>query len=270
MLLVMLSLLASQYFLDKVDLQVIAGLEPISILSWFVSTIAGGGSSLLLMPIIGLFLGAAAIAPVTTTGAILGNADRAFAYRKHINWGVILWEVPGAIFGSLMGAFILTKVRVEWIGVFVGIFLIVSALNYLLKEFRPKETEAKGFHVRAWYFLPGGFVYSLLSGILGSMGPLLAPFYIGFGLQKEELLATQATARVVVHIVKIFSYAIFGILLTQHLIYGLFIGLAAIPGNWLGHLVLQRISENRFRQLVMIFVMFSGLLMLWQEWSFLF
>ena len=124
--------------------------------------------------------------------------------------------------------------------------------------------------VFAWYFLPAGFVYSLLSGILGSMGPMLTPFYIGFGLQKEELLATQATARLVVHTIKIISYGIFGVLVSQHLLYGLITGLAAIPGNYLGHMALQRISERRFRQLVMGFVMFSGLLMLWQDWSFLF
>ena len=261
--------LDSAFLFDGLDVKVMFGLGPVSVLSWFVSTVAGGGSSLLLMPVIGLFLGASAIAPVTTAGAILGNGERVIAYRQHINWGVILWEVPGAIVGSLMGAFILTKVKVEWIGIFVAIFLIISALNYLLKEFRPQEKNKQGFKVQAWYFLPGGLVYSILSGILGSMGPLLVPFYVGFGLQKEELLATQATARLVVHIVKIFSYAIFGILLAQHLVYGLVTGLAAIPGNWLGHLVLQRISEKRFRQLVMSFVMFSGLLMLWQEWFLL-
>ncbi len=266
---VMLSL-DTQSFLNGLDSKAMLGLGPVSILSWFVSTVAGGGSSLLLMPMVGFFLGATAIAPVITAGAILGNAERVFAYRQHINWSVILWEVPGAIFGSVMGAFILTKVKVEWVGVCVAIFLIVSALNYFLKNFGSQEKDTKGFSILAWYFLPAGFVYSLLSGILGSMGPLLTPFYIGFGLQKEELLATQATARLVVHTVKIFSYAIFGVLLSQHLVYGLITGLAAIPGNYLGHMALQRISESRFRQLVMGFVMFSGLLMLWQDWSFLF
>lgn len=262
--------LDSQSFLHGLDFKAMLGLGPVSVVSWFVSTVAGGGSSLLLMPIVGFFLGAGAIAPVITAGAILGNAERVFAYRQHINWSVILWEVPGAIFGSVMGAFILTKVKVEWIAVCVAIFLIVSALNYFLKNFRSQEKDKKGLSILAWYFLPAGFVYSLLSGILGSMGPLLTPFYIGFGLQKEELLATQATARLVVHTIKIFSYGIFGLLLSQHLAYGLITGLAAIPGNYLGHMALQRISERRFRQLVMGFVMFSGLLMLWQDWSLLF
>ena len=45
-----------------------------SMFGWFVSNIAGGGSSFILMPIVGLFLGTIAIPPVITTGGILGNA----------------------------------------------------------------------------------------------------------------------------------------------------------------------------------------------------
>ena len=42
------------------------------------------------------------------------------------------------------------------------------------------------------------------------MGPLLAPFYLSYGLEKEELLGTQAVNRMVVHIFKVITYAVFG------------------------------------------------------------
>ena len=255
---------------DGIDIKAMIGLGPVSILSWFVSTIAGGGSSLLLMPIIGFFLGAAAIAPVTTVGGIFGNIERVIAYRNRIHWGIILWEAPGAIVGSVIGAFTLAQIQVEWIGIFVALFLIGSALNYFLKNLKPSsEAPKQQFLIQTWYFLPAGFIYAILSGIIGSMGSLLAPMYIGFGLQKEELLATQALTRAIIHIVKVFAYSFFGILVTQHIIYGLVTGLTAIPGNWLGHLALQRISEMQFRQLVMIFILVSGLIILGQEMSFI-
>jgi len=255
---------------DGIDIKAMIGLGPVSILSWFVSTIAGGGSSLLLMPIIGFFLGAAAIAPVTTVGGIFGNIERVIAYRNRIHWGIVLWEAPGAIVGSVIGAFTLAQIQVEWIGIFVALFLIGSALSYFLKNLKPSsEAPKQQFLIQTWYFLPAGFIYAILSGIIGSMGSLLAPMYIGFGLQKEELLATQALTRAIIHIVKVFAYSFFGILVTQHIIYGLVTGLTAIPGNWLGHLALQRISEMQFRQLVMIFILVSGLIILGQEMSFI-
>jgi len=234
-----------------------------SIVGWFVSTLAGGGSSFLLMPIVGLFLGATAIPPIITVGAIIGNAERAVAYRQKINWSVISWELPGAIVGGCLGAFMLTQIPVRWLSFVIGLFLLISGINLIIKN------QEKSFPVRAWYFLPAGFVYSFLSGIIGSMGPLLAPFYLNYGLQKEELLGTQAVNRIVVHIVKAITYTFFGNLTVPYLGYGLLIGIAAFPGNWLGHLVLEKISPQLFRQLVITFVIFSGAFIIWEQRSLL-
>jgi len=43
------------------------------------------------------------------------------------------------------------------------------------------------------------------------------------------------------------------------------IGLAALPANWLGQMVLSQMSNERFRQLVFTFMAVSGLMMLWQQ-----
>ena len=234
-----------------------------SMFGWFVSNIAGGGSSFILMPIVGLFLGTIAIPPVITTGGILGNPERAFTYWQKINWTVIFWELPGTIVGGCLGAFIFTQIPVKWLSFLVGLFLLISGINLIIKN------QEKPFTVRVWYFLPAGFIYSFLSGIIGSMGPLLAPFYLSYGLEKEELLGTQAVNRMVVHIFKAITYAVFGNLTLPYLGYGILIGVAAYPGNRLGHLVLEKISPQLFRQLVTAFVIFSGLFILWEQRSLL-
>ncbi|WP_246275497.1 TSUP family transporter [Brasilonema bromeliae] len=108
-----------------------------------------------------------------------------------------------------------------------------------------------------------------MSGILGSIGPVLTPFYLNYGLSKEELLATAAAARAAIHLVKVAAYAVFGVLTFKSLCYGVLIGVAAFPGNWLGQLALERTSEHRFRQIVTGFVVMSAVLMLWQQREFL-
>ena len=157
----------------------------------------------------------------------------------------------------------LTQIPVKWVSFLVGLFLLISGINLIIRN------QEKSFTVRAWYFLPAGFIYSFLSGIIGSMGPLLAPFYLNYGLEKEELLGTQAVNRMVVHIFKAITYAVFGNLTLSYLGYGILIGVAAYPGNRLGHLVLEKISPQLFRQLVTAFVIFSGLFLLWEQRSLL-
>jgi uncharacterized protein len=251
-----------QSVLSELDPHTLIGLSVISVVGWFISTLSGGGSSLLIMPFVGLFLGGKSIAPVTTIGAILGNGERMIAYRQYVKWEVVFWEMPGALVGSFAGAYVLTQISVRFVNLTVGIFLLGSALIFLLKSLYPQDTS--GFQLKfdkAWYFLPAGILYGFLSGVIGSLGPVLVPFYIGYGLEKQELLGTQATTRMVIHITKVFAYTLFGVLNGSHLIYGLLMGITALPGNWLGHHVLMRISEQTFRRIVMFFVLVSGLFM---------
>ena len=234
-----------------------------SFVGWFVSTLAGGGSSLILLPLIGILLGTAAVAPVITTGMLLGNAQRVVLYWPNICWQITGWYLPGAIFGATLGAFIFTKTEITWLNLLLALFLIASVIGYGFGD------KTKSFSVRTWYFLPGGFFYAFLSGLIGSAGPLLTSFYLNYGLKKEELIATKATNILFVHIIKIIAYSLFGTWNLSYFIYGIVIGIAAFPGNWLGQIALQKISESRFRQFVIAFIALSGILMLWEQRQFL-
>ncbi len=230
-----------------------------STVGWFISSLAGGGSPLILIPAIGVFLGTNAVPPVITTGMMFGNGQRIWIYWRHINWQLMWWYLPGAVTGSVAGAFLFSRTEIEWLSLLLGLFLIISVLGYGAGK------KQRAFRVKSWYFLPAGFAYSFLSGLIGSSGPLLNPLYLNYGLVKEELIATKSVHMIVVHSVKIAAYAAFGAFTGPYFWYGVLIGIAALPGNWLGQMVLERISEQRFRQFVMTFVLISGGLMIWQQ-----
>ncbi|NJK99367.1 MAG: sulfite exporter TauE/SafE family protein [Spirulinaceae cyanobacterium RM2_2_10] len=233
--------------------------------AWFLSSLAGGGSALILIPAISFLLGTAAIPPTITTGMIFGNGQRVWLYWPSVNWSLTAWYLPGAISGAVLGAFVFSRTQIEWLSLLLALFLISSALGYLLGQSVPF------LQPRAWYFLPLGGFYAFASGLIGSTGPMLQPFYLGYGLVKDELLATKSLHVLVVHAVKLAAYAAFGVLPLPYLGYGVAIGCAALPGNWLGQQALQYVSEHRFRQLVIVFIALSGGLMLWQQrqfWAF--
>ncbi len=233
-----------------------------SSLAWFLSSLAGGGSPLVLIPTLSLLLGPATIPPILTTGMIFGNAQRVGIYWRQVNWPVTAWYVPGATLGAILGALVFSRTRIEWLSLLLALFLLVSALGFALGK------RAQLFPMPAWGFLPLAFFYAGFSGLIGSTGPILHPFYLSHGLVKEEMLATKSLNVLVVHLVKLAAYAAFGVLTLPQLGYGLLIGLAALPGNWLGQRALRFISEQRFRQIVITFVGLSGGLMLWQQRQF--
>lgn len=230
-----------------------------SCIGWFLSSLAGGGSPLILIPIMSLFLEAAVIPPIITIGMLFGNGQRVALYWQEIDLELTHWYLPGAIVGAIAGVFLFTKLQLEWLTLLLGILLITSIFSYRLAEQLPL------FKVKPWYFLPAGFIYAFLSGLMGSTGPLLNPLYLNYGLEKEKMIGTKSTHVLVVHLVKMITYISFGVLSSSIIGYGLIIGIGAFPGNWLGQKVLGRMEASQFRQIAIAFVLISGFMLIWNQ-----
>lgn len=232
-----------------------------SFVAWFISSLAGGGSPFIIVPMVNFLLESQAVPPVVTTGMLLGNLERVFILSEDIDWQLTRWYLPGAVLGAILGAFVFTQVPMQSLQVLLGLFLVSSLFSF---GFQIEQS----FKVHGWFFLPAGFLYAFLSGLIGSIGPVLNPFYLNYGLVKEGMIATKSVHSLVVHIVKLITYVAFGAMTQPYLGYGLVIGIAAAPANWLGCLALQKISDQQFRQLVIGLVVISGLLILWDQRNF--
>jgi uncharacterized membrane protein YfcA len=249
-------------------------LSLVSFFAWIVSTLAGGGSPFVLIPLVNLLMGAASVPPVITIGMFLGNAHRILLFWRDINWELTMWYAPGAIVGSFLGAYTFTQIHLDWLQLIIGIFLIISAVLFALEQ-TPAPVEADlslpipvdepKFKLKAWYIMPAGFFKAFVSGLVGTTGPVLNPFYLRYGLVKEQLLATKATHVVIIHLVKIITYSVFAALSRDDVIAGLAIGLAAIPANLIGKMLLSRMSPHQFRQIVLAFMAVGGIWMLWGQ-----
>lgn len=231
----------------------------VSFVAWFISMLAGGGSPLVLIPLVNLLFGSQAVAPVITIGMSIGNAQRTLFFWRAIDWRVTLWHLPGSLVGAVLGCLVFTQIHLEWLQVLIAIALILMAGNFWLGD------RKQSFQVKAWQFMPLAFLNAFGSGLIGSTGPILNPLYLNYGLEKEQMLATKSVNVVIIHAVKILVYVFLGALNWPYLAYGLLIGLASIPANWLGKQVLDRMSSAQFRQAVLAFVAFSGIFMLWQQ-----
>lgn len=237
----------------------IALLAIASFAAWFFSMLAGGGSPLVLIPLISLLIGAQAVAPTITVGLLIGNTQRSLFFWQEIDWTVTAWYLPGAVIGALLGSYAFSQMHLEWLQLVVGIGLLLIVLNYLIGK------QERSFSVKVWYFLPISLLNALGSAFIGSTGPIMNPVYLNYGLEKERMVATKSLNKAFLHMVKLLAYGALGVLNWEYLGYGLVIGLAAIPANWCGKQVLERMSNQQFRQAIFTFVAFSGVWMLWQQ-----
>jgi hypothetical protein len=265
---------------QMLELLPIVYLRVASFFAWIVSTLAGGGSPFILIPLVNLLMGAAAVPPVITIGMFFGNAHRVFLFWRDIDWVLTAWYAPGAIAGAILGAYTFTQIHLDWLQLVIGVFLIVSAFLFEIEK-KPEKLDQKlddkfaealiseevkpKFQLKAWYIMPAGFLKAYVSGLVGTTGPVLNPFYLRYGLVKEKMIATKATHMTIIHLVKIITYGAFAAMSKEQIVAGLAIGLAAVPANLVGKYILSRMSPDQFRQIVLAFMGVGGIWMLWGQ-----
>jgi uncharacterized membrane protein YfcA len=227
--------------------------------AWLVSTLGGGGGGLLLVPVVSLLAGSRAVAPVVTLAGMLGAPARIVLFWKDVNWGIVRWYLPGAVVGALAGAWSFASTQAEWLQIVVALFLLSTVWQY---RFGKRD---RSFPMRRGYFLPLGLVVSFFSGLVGTTGPVLNPFYLNVGAVKEEMIATKSVNSFVMNLTKLGTYTALGALGGRMVFYGLAAGVGAVAASWVGKRWLRRLSSERFRQSVLAVMVVSGLAMLWDQ-----
>jgi uncharacterized protein len=152
--------------------------------AWLVSTLAAGGGGMLLLPVVAYLIGPKAVAPVLALGSFFSGPARIFIFWRHIEWRIVRWYLPGAVCGGATGAWIFAQTEAQWLKIAIGLFLISTVIQFRLGE------KQRSFPMKTWFFLPIGVVVALVSGIIGEAGPVLNPFYLNAGIEKERLIAT--------------------------------------------------------------------------------
>lgn len=76
------------------------------------------------------------------------------------------------------------------------------------------------------------------------------------------MIATKTANSFFAGIAQLSSYAFLGALKGELWLYGIFIGIGAIIGNIIGKNLLQKMSDLLFRQLVIVLMVVSGIILI--------
>ena len=139
-------------------------------ISFVISTLGGGGGSLMNVPIVNLLVGIPATAPIINLGALIGRPARLILFWKDINWKIVLYSTPSAMIGAVIGGYLFVNIELQWLQIFIGLFLISTIFQY---RFGKKK---KSFNMTYAGFIPLGFTVAILGTIIGAMDLYLILF----------------------------------------------------------------------------------------------
>lgn len=226
-----------------------------ALLAFSLSAVCGGGAGLLLLPVLGSIVPGAQVPAALSVGTVSSSASRIVVFWQHIRWDVVIWFVPPALPAVWLGARLLSYINPLYLELLMGLFLMAN----LPLIFRP-TTELETTHpLPKGYLALIGAAAGFVSGLTGAVGLLFNRFYLRYGLQKEEIVATRAANEVLLHVVKLGLYASFGLLTGKALTLGAIIALAALVSSWGMKWLLPRLSESLFRRVGYAAMVVSGL-----------
>jgi uncharacterized membrane protein YfcA len=111
-----------------------------------------------------------------------------------------------------------------------------------------------------------GAVSSFLSALLGSVGPLMAPFFLAYGLVKGAYIGTEALSTVVMHVTKLVAYHESAILPLHAILSGLALGPIMVAGSFAGKRIVDRLPERVFVMIIDFTLLAAGVMFL-AGWS---
>src|SRR2546427_12590721 len=91
-----------------------------------VGGVAGFGTGIIMLPLVAWVLGLRSAVPVLTVAMTIGNLSRIWWSRGELDRAVVLRFALGATPATVLGTAIYAGAPTEWLGRFVGGFLLAS------------------------------------------------------------------------------------------------------------------------------------------------
>jgi uncharacterized membrane protein YfcA len=224
----------------------------LALLAEILGTIGGFGSSVFFVPIAGLFLDFQSVLGITAIFHVSSNITKIVFFKHGFDKGLILKVgVPALVF-VVLGAYFSKYVNVQKLEIGLAIFLIVTSLAFLLiKNLSIKPTTINS--------LLGGTFSGLMAGLIGTGGSIRGITLAAFNLKTEVFIATSAVIDLGVDASRAVVYYMNGFVHYHDLYLVPFLMLASILGTYIGKLLLTKVSQKTFKNMVLILLLVTGI-----------
>ncbi|MBC3763503.1 sulfite exporter TauE/SafE family protein [Quadrisphaera oryzae] len=223
-----------------------------------LSAVSGFGGGVLLLPVFTGLFGLRVAVPALTLVQLVSNGSRVAFNRDEVRWPLVGWFALGAVPLAVVGGLLLAQAPLAPLQRVLGVFLLAVVAWRRWRAHRERPPRAPGERA----FVAVGAASGLGSALLGSVGPLTAPFFLAVGLTRAAYIGTEAASAVVVHVAKLGAYGAGDLLTSRVLLLGLVLSPASLAGAWVGRRVVGPLSERAFVVVVEVALVAAGALFL--------
>lgn len=220
-----------------------------------LAAVTGFGGAAVLLPVLAVAFGTRDAVPILTVAQLIGNGSRVWFNRREVDYRVVSWFAFGGVPLALLGGVLFARAPLAVLTRLLGLFLLLIVAWRRLRPGPIVRPPLRAFAVI-------GAAASFLSALLGSVGPLMAPFFLAYGLIKGAYIGTEALSTVVMHVTKLVAYGSAAILTEGNILIGVALGPLMIAGSWIGKRIVDRLDERVFVLLIEATMTAAGLLFL--------
>lgn len=234
-----------------------AGLLAAAFVGSTIGGVAGFGAGVILLPTLVWAVGVRATIPTLTVAMALGNLSRVWWSRRELVWPVVGAYLAGAVPAVAVGAVTYAGVRAEWLSRIIGAFLLASVP--LRRWLMGRDVRVRLVH----FPFVGGF-FGFVSALVATIGPLVAPFFLGYGLRRGAYLGTESLCALGMHLTRAIVFQRYALLTSDTVTVGLALGAVMFAGAYAGRRIIDRMSERGFLLIVeALLVGLGAYLLLW-------
>ncbi|HEU5317800.1 MAG TPA: sulfite exporter TauE/SafE family protein [Chloroflexota bacterium] len=232
-----------------------AGVGVVALLASTLSAVTGFGGAVILLPVLIWAFGPRAAVPILTVVQVVGNASRVLFNRRDVVPQVAGWFALGAVPLSVAGALVFSVAPAPILQRVIGVFLLGAVVWRHTSVGRRARVGLRGF-------LGIGALFGFLSAVVGTVGPLAAPFFLSHGLVRGAYIGTEALTALTMHAVKLVAYGRLALLDLQSLALGAAIGVIMVAGSYAGKRIADRLPDRAFRAIVEATLVVAGVQLL--------
>ncbi len=208
----------------------------------------GVGAPLLAVPLLALMFDLPFAIAIFTIPNVLPNIWQSWAFRKHhLPLGfVISFAVAGAV-GAGLGTFMLAHMSPDTLKRALG-FIILGYVGFRLVN----PAWKLGFRAATYLSFPLGVAAGILQAAAGLSSPVSITFLTSMHLERGQFISTISMLFVSMGLVQIPMLMSYGYLDQTNILLSCAALLPLIAGMPLGSLLAQRISRERFNQVLLV------------------